>query len=147
MTLGGSVGTVGQARLITAGVAVATSIVLSPALWVFLGAHLPVGLAFACLLSAGFAGVAAFSPNRRAWAIGYVAGANAPAWIVVNPIVGAVTDWLSWRAAQAVPRQSPRPPTSRLRVGAGRSWIWSLGGSWSPDRLCRWPSCSPFNSE
>jgi predicted MFS family arabinose efflux permease len=28
---------------------------------------------------------------------------SALAWIVVNPIVGAVTDWLSWRAAQVVP--------------------------------------------
>jgi predicted MFS family arabinose efflux permease len=130
--VGASVGAVGQARSISAGIAIAASIALapridalgvahllgrgaalaivacaavavSPTLAVFLVAHVLVGLAFACLLSAGFAGVAAFSPDRRAWAIGYVAGANALAWIVVNPIVGAVTDWLSWRAAQAVP--------------------------------------------
>jgi predicted MFS family arabinose efflux permease len=130
--LGASVGTVGQARAVAAGVAIIASlsmagrvdglgvrrlvrtgsvlavaagaaIALAPTLAVFLAAHVLVGLAFACLLSAGFAGVAAFEPERRAWAIGYVAGANALAWIVVNPIVGAVTEWLSWRAAEVVP--------------------------------------------
>lgn len=130
--LGATVAAVGQARAITAGIAIAASAVIasridavgvsrllglgaglaivacgavaaSPSLAVFLASHLLIGLAFACLLSAGFAGVAAFSPDRRAWAIGYVAGANALAWVVVNPVVGLVTDWLSWRAAQAVP--------------------------------------------
>jgi predicted MFS family arabinose efflux permease len=130
--LGASVGVIGQARSITAGVAIAASAVISsridavgvprllglgaalallacaavaaaPSLGVFLVAHALIGLAFACLLSAGFAGVAAFPPERRAWAIGYVTGANALAWIVVNPIVGVVTDWLSWRAAEAIP--------------------------------------------
>lgn len=127
-----SVGAVGQARSITAGVAIVTSVAItsridalgvarllslgaagaitacvavaaSPTLAVFLAAHALVGVGFACLLSAGFAGVAAFSAERRAWAIGYVAGANALAWITVNPLVGLVTDWLSWRVAQAVP--------------------------------------------
>jgi predicted MFS family arabinose efflux permease len=130
--LGASVGVIGQARSITAGVAIAASAVISgridavgvprllglgaalalvacgavaaaPGLGVFLAAHVLIGVAFACLLSAGFAGVAAFPPERRAWAIGYVTGANALAWIVVNPVVGIVTDWLSWRAAQAIP--------------------------------------------
>jgi predicted MFS family arabinose efflux permease len=126
------VGAVGQARSITAGVAIAASVAItaridtvgvarllglgaalaigacaavaaSPALPVFLAAHALTGLAFACLLSAGFAGVAAFAHDGRARAIGYVAGANALAWILVNPIVGALTEWLSWRAGQAVP--------------------------------------------
>jgi predicted MFS family arabinose efflux permease len=130
--LGASVGAVGQARSITAGVAIVASVAIgpridglgvprllglgaalamaacvavaaSPTLAVFLSAHALVGLGFACLLSAGFAGVAAFSQERRAWAIGYVAGANALAWIVVNPLVGLVTDWLNWRVAEAVP--------------------------------------------
>ncbi len=130
--LGASVGAVGQARSITAGVAIATSaaitsridalgvsrllglgaavalagcaaVAASPTLGLFLAAHALVGLGFACLLSAGFAGVTAFAQERRSWAIGYVAGANALAWIVVNPAVGVVTDWLSWRVAQAVP--------------------------------------------
>ncbi len=130
--LGASVGAVGQARSITAGIAIAASVAIArridtvaisrllafgaalamigcatiaaaPTLAVFLLAHLLVGVALACLLSAGFAGVAAFAQKRRAWAIGYVAGANALAWIVVAPIVGIVADLFSWRAAQAVP--------------------------------------------
>jgi predicted MFS family arabinose efflux permease len=130
--LGASVSAVGQARSVTAGVAIVTSVTItlrihalgvqrllglgaalaisgcaavaaSPTLAVFLAAHALVGVGFACLLSAGFAGVAAFSRERRGWAIGYVAGANALAWIVVNPVVGLVTDWLSWRVAHAVP--------------------------------------------
>jgi predicted MFS family arabinose efflux permease len=35
--------------------------------------------------------------------VGYVAGANALAWITVNPLAGVLTDWFSWRAAEAVP--------------------------------------------
>ncbi|HJS94945.1 MAG TPA: MFS transporter [Solirubrobacteraceae bacterium] len=130
--LGASVGAVGQARSVAAGVAILASlaivgridavgvrrllgagsglaivacaaVALAPSLAVFLAVHVLVGLAFACLLSAGFAGVAAFAPERRPWAIGYVAGANALAWIVVNPIAGAVTEWVSWRVAQVVP--------------------------------------------
>jgi predicted MFS family arabinose efflux permease len=70
---------------------------------VFLLAHVLVGVAFACLLSAGFAGAAAFPPERRAWAVGCVAAANALAWIVVTPVAGVVAGGLSWRAAEAVP--------------------------------------------
>ena len=130
--LGASVGAVGQARSAAAVTAIIASVAITgridalgirrllgiggalaivacaavsvaPTLALFLAAHLLVGVAFACLLSAGFSGVAAFSPERRQWAIGYVAGANALAWIVVNPIVGALTEWLSWRAAEVVP--------------------------------------------
>lgn len=129
--LGVPVGVVGQARSITAAVAVVAAIALSsrvslglsrvlafgaglailacvavsaaPTLPMFLAAHVLVGLAFAGLLSAGFAGVAAFPGERRPRAMGWVAGANALAWIVVSPVVGLVTDQLSWRAAEAVP--------------------------------------------
>jgi predicted MFS family arabinose efflux permease len=127
-----SVGAVGQARSLTAGVAIAASLAIagridavgvprllrigaglaivacaavaaSPTLPVFVAVHGLVGLALACLVSAGFAGVGAFPRDRRAWAMGYVAGANALAWIVVNPIVGTVAESVSWRAAQIVP--------------------------------------------
>jgi predicted MFS family arabinose efflux permease len=130
--LGASVGVVGQARSVAAGVAVVASLAilrridalgvprllgfgaalaivacagvsLAPTLALFLAAHVLVGLAFALLLSAGFAGVATFPPARRPWAVGYVAGANAAAWIVVLPVVGSVTEWQSWRAAEVVP--------------------------------------------
>ncbi len=69
----------------------------------YLAAHALVGLSFALLLSAGFAGLAAVPEDRRASATGVVAGANALAWIVVNPIAAGLTEWLSWRAAHAVP--------------------------------------------
>jgi predicted MFS family arabinose efflux permease len=130
--LGASVSAVGQARSIAAGTAIAASaaiarridrtaiprlilvggalaivgcgmVAAAPYLAVFLLAHVLVGIALACLLSAGFAGVSAFGQDRRAWAIGWVAGANALAWIVVTPVVGIVVDRISWRAAQAVP--------------------------------------------
>jgi predicted MFS family arabinose efflux permease len=130
--LGASVAAVGQARTVTAAVATMASIAIAaridaaklsrvlalgaglaligcaavaaaPTLLAFLLANVLVGAGFACLLSAGFAGVAAFAPERRGWAIGYVAGANSLAWIVVTPLVGIVADRFSWRAAQAVP--------------------------------------------
>jgi predicted MFS family arabinose efflux permease len=129
---GASVGAVGQARSVAAAVAIITSLAifgridglgvrrllrvgsalailacaavgLAPTLGLFLVAHVLVGLAFACLLSAGFSGVATFPRELRQWAMGYVVGANALAWIVVNPIDGTVTEWLSWRAAEVVP--------------------------------------------
>jgi predicted MFS family arabinose efflux permease len=130
--IGATVAAVGQARTVTAAVAIAVSILItarigvigiprllvtgsvltvvavaavavSPGLGWFLAAHVLVGVAFACQLTAGFAGVTAFATADRAWAIGQVTGANALAWIVVNPLAGAVTDWWSWRLAYAVP--------------------------------------------
>jgi predicted MFS family arabinose efflux permease len=169
--LGASVGAVGQARSIAAAVAISASLViyghidalgvrrllgvgstlaiascaavaLAPTLALFLTAHVLVGLAFACLLSVGFAGVAAFPPERRPWAIGYVAGANSLAWIVVTPIAGAMAQTLSWRAAQVVPagialaavvanwtpRRAPNPSTAPelaalMRVQSARRWL------------------------
>jgi len=169
--LGISVGAVGQARSITAVVAIAASIgiagrmdtmgvprllsigaglaivasaaiALAPTPAAFLLAHVLVGVAFACLLTAGFAGVAAFPPERKAWAIGYVVGANSLAWIVVNPAMGATTDALSWRAAEAIPatiavaalvaaRAAATAPTASgtwqlrtlLRERSARRWI------------------------
>ena len=130
--LGATVGATGQARAVTAVAAIAASLALAavidrvqvpallrrgallavvasaavaaaPSLPLFLAAHVLVGVAFACLLSAGFAGVAGFDPERRAWAMGHVAGANALAWIVVNPAAGGLTDIGSWRAAEVIP--------------------------------------------
>ena len=130
--LGASVSAVGQARSIMAAVAIVSSVVITarigdigvrrllavgaglavlgvalvasaPNLWLFLAAHVVVGIAFACLLSGGFAGVAAFRPDDRAWAVGWVVAANSLAWIVVNPVAGALTVRLSWRVAELVP--------------------------------------------
>src|SRR5262245_21958036 len=105
--IAGRIDAVGISRLLAAGAAVAiaacAAVAAAPNLTAFLLAHVLVGIALACLLSAGFAGVAGFAPERRAWAIGYVAGSNALAWIAVTPLVGVVTESLSWRAAEAVP--------------------------------------------
>lgn len=130
--LGASVATVGQARSVTAAVSITVSVAFAAkadalgvrrlirygsglavvacgavaaatSIGLFLAAHALVGLAFALLLSAGFAGIAAFDAQRRAWATGFVAGANALAWIVVSPLAASLTDWRSWQWAQAVP--------------------------------------------
>src|SRR5215210_4565430 len=80
----------GVPRMLALGAALAVgasaAIAAAPTLPVFLAAHAIVGVAFALLLSAAFAGVAAFPLERRAWAIGRVVGANALAWIAVNPL-------------------------------------------------------------
>jgi len=169
--LDASVPAIGQARTVTAAVSVVASLVLItrgtsitvPGLLVsggaltlaacavvaaagdlaaFLVAHLLVGLAFALLLSGGFAGIAAFPAGERAWATGYVTAANAAAWILVNPLAAALSEHASWRFAQAVPAgialaalatapyaaHAPRSgPTPRLltplRVPNARRWL------------------------
>jgi predicted MFS family arabinose efflux permease len=76
----------------------------SPTLAFFYAAHLITGLGVACLLSAGFAGVAYyFDRGEVVWAMGYVVGAQSLAWILGNPIVGALADAGSWRLAYLVP--------------------------------------------
>lgn len=76
----------------------------SPTLAVFYAAHVVTGLGVACLLSAGFAGVASyFSGREMAWAMGYVVGAQSLAWIVGNPIVGTLAHVGSWRLSYVVP--------------------------------------------
>ena len=171
--LGAPVATVGQARSVTALVSVLASLYLTAradhlpvrvllrwgsvlalaacalvasasSVTLFLSAHVVVGLAFAPLLSGGFAGLAAFTPELRPWATGYVAGANALAWIVVNPLAAGLTAALSWRAALVVPASvalaalltsgtaaSARPGRvgaslwEPLRVVPARRWIGS----------------------
>src|SRR5215213_10444912 len=82
--------------------AIATA--LAPSLGFFYAGHAVTGLGVAALLSAGFAGVSAFFPERdAAWALGYVVGSQSLAWIVGNPIIGLLTDAGSWRLAYIVP--------------------------------------------
>jgi predicted MFS family arabinose efflux permease len=144
--LGASISSVGQARTILAGTAVVASLAIGPLIdrlgvrplivWggslalggaaataaapgivVFFAAHVVTGLGVACLLSAGFAGVAAYFDDRDGtWAMGYVVGAQAIAWIVGNPVIGVLTDAVSWRLAYAVPAA-----TALLALGAGLS--------------------------
>jgi predicted MFS family arabinose efflux permease len=169
--LGTSVEAAGQARTVTAAVAIAASLAIvpriaaigvprllgsgaalavlacaavaaAPTLPVFLAAHVLVGLAFAALLSAGFSGVAAFPADARAGAMGRVAGANALAWVLVNPVAGFLTGAVSWRAAEALVAATavaalalarsaaPVPaapagcgPRALLRVASARRWV------------------------
>jgi predicted MFS family arabinose efflux permease len=132
-SLGASVSAVGVARSVLAGTAFAGSLAIgplidrigvrplivrgaalalagaaataaSPTLAIFYAAHVVTGLGVACLLSAGFAGVASyFSGREMAWAMGYVVGAQSLAWIVGNPIVGTLAHAGSWRLAYLVP--------------------------------------------
>jgi predicted MFS family arabinose efflux permease len=76
----------------------------SPSLIPFYGAHVVTGAGVACLLSAGFAGVAAyFGDEHAAWAVGWVVGAQSLAWIAGNPVIGLLAESGSWRLAYAVP--------------------------------------------
>jgi predicted MFS family arabinose efflux permease len=76
----------------------------APSLAAFYAVHVVVGAGIACLLSAGFAGVGAyFDESESARAMGYVVGAQSLAWIVGNPVIGILTDAVSWRLAYVVP--------------------------------------------
>jgi predicted MFS family arabinose efflux permease len=131
--LGASVSAIGLARSALAGTAVVVSLAIgplidrigvrplilagsvlgvlgagataaAPSLGVFYAAHAITGAAVACLLSAGFAGVAAYFSDREAtWAMGYVVGAQSIAWVVGNPVIGVLAEHGSWRLSYAVP--------------------------------------------
>lgn len=131
--LGASVSAVGVARSVLAGTAVAVSLAIgplidrlgvrplivrgaaialagaaataaAPSLGLFYAAHAVTGAGVACLLSAGFAGVASsFEDHEAPWAMGYVVGAQSLAWIVGNPIIGLLAEAGSWRLSYLVP--------------------------------------------
>jgi predicted MFS family arabinose efflux permease len=76
----------------------------APSLPLFYAAHAVTGGGVACLLSAGFAGVAAyFEEEQAAWAMGWVVGAQSIAWIAGNPVIGVLAEEGSWRLAYSVP--------------------------------------------
>lgn len=131
--LDASVSAIGQARTVMAAVAAVASLRIGPLIdrigvrplltWgavfavtghgitssagglvVFYAGHVFIGLGVACLLSAGFAGAGAWFDEADApWALGYVVGSQSIAWIVGNPLIGILTDAVSWRLAYAVP--------------------------------------------
>ena len=130
--LGSSLAVIGQARTVTAGVALVVSLVLLTVLPViglrrvlaggalsalaaavavataagvlaYLLAHVLVGIAVGALLSAGFSGLAGFSGAARARAAGWVTAAAGGAWALGIPIIGFLTEQVSWRATHAVP--------------------------------------------
>ena len=128
-----SLGEVGLARSVLAATAVAVSLAIGPLIdragvgpliavggalamlgaglsaaapslpW-FYFASLVTGAGVACTLSAGFAGVATyFSGARVEWAMGWVVGSQAAAWIVGTPVIGFLAEHGSWRLSFAVP--------------------------------------------
>ena len=131
--LDASVSAVGQARTVMAAVAAVASLRVGPLIdrvgvrpvitWgaalavtghlvtaaaaglpVFFAGHAFIGLGVACLLSGGFAGAGAwFDEDDAPWALGYVVGSQSLAWIFGNPLIGVLTDAVSWRLAYAVP--------------------------------------------
>jgi predicted MFS family arabinose efflux permease len=77
---------------------------LATSLLVFYAGHVLIGLGVAFLLSGGFAGAGAwFDEADQPWAMGYVVGSQSIAWIVGNPLIGVLTDAVSWRLAYTVP--------------------------------------------
>ncbi|MDQ4048863.1 MAG: MFS transporter [Actinomycetota bacterium] len=158
--LGASVSAVGLARSVLSGTAVAVSLAVgplidrlgirpllgagaagamagallsatAPSLALFYAAHLVTGAGVACLLSAGFAGVASsFQAGDVPWAMGYVVGAQSVAWIVGNPIIGMLAEAGSWRLSYVVPAAISlaalvgglsAPSTPRVRGAEGTS--------------------------
>lgn len=108
LAIGPLIDRIGVRPLIVRGAALAlagaAATAAAPALPFFYAAHVLTGLGVACLLSAGFAGVASyFDGPDVTWAMGYVVGAQSLAWIVGNPIVGGLAAAGSWRLSYIVP--------------------------------------------
>ena len=108
LLIGPLIDTLGVRPLLTWGSALALlgagASAAAPSLALYLGAHVITGTGVACLLSAGFAGVGAWFPEgEMARPMGFVVGAQSISWIIGNPIIGILTDAISWRAAYIVP--------------------------------------------
>lgn len=126
-----------------AGLALAGAIATgaAPSLMLFFAAHVLVGLGVAGMLSGGFAGVAAyFEGADSARAMGYVVGGQSIAWIAGTPIIGLLTDAVSWRLAYAVPAVAcvaalaaaltvlPRAQRTPLAIANGRGSTVAASG-------------------
>jgi predicted MFS family arabinose efflux permease len=108
LLLGPLIDTVGVRPLLTWGSTLALlgagASAAAPVLGLYLAAHVITGTGVACLLSAGFAGVGAWFPEgEMARPMGFVVGAQSVSWIIGNPVIGILTDTVSWRLAYAVP--------------------------------------------
>ncbi len=108
LAIGPLIDRIGVQPLIVRGAALgmlgAAASAAAPSLPFFYAAHIITGLGVACLLSAGFAGVASYFDDRDApWAMGYVVGAQSLAWIVGNPLIGLLAGASSWRLSYVVP--------------------------------------------
>ena len=108
LLVGPAIDRIGVRPLVLGGAALgavgAAGAAAAPSLLVFFAAQVPLGGAVACLLTAGFAGVAAyFQEHDGPWAMGYVVGAQSIAWIAGNPLIGLLEGAFSWRAGYVVP--------------------------------------------
>ena len=108
LSIGSLIDRIGVAPLIQVGALLAMAgaglSALAPSLAFFYAAHVVTGAGVGCLLSAGFAGVAAyFDDEHAAWAVGWVVGAQAIAWIGGNPLIGLLAEEGSWRLGFLVP--------------------------------------------
>ena len=108
LAIASAIDRIGVRRLLLWGswfaLAGAAATALAPSLLLFYLAHILAGLGVACLLTAGFAGVAAlFEESESAWAMSYVVGGQSIAWIAGTPLIGLLTDAGSWRLAYLVP--------------------------------------------
>jgi predicted MFS family arabinose efflux permease len=108
LTIGPVIDRVGVAPVIQAGALLALAgaglTALAPSLGFFYAAQVIAGAGVGCLLSAGFAGVGTlFDDERAAWAVGWVVGAQAIAWIAGNPLIGLLAEGGSWRLGYLVP--------------------------------------------
>ena len=134
VVVGGMIDRLGLRPVLIAGAALAlagqVATALSPSLGLLYAAHAVTGLGVACLLSAGFAGVAAwFEPGESTRAMGLVVGAQSISWIVGNPIIGLLADAGSWRLAYLVPgSMAALALGAALLAPAGRPQ-WAASGS------------------
>jgi predicted MFS family arabinose efflux permease len=109
LVVGSLIDRIGVRPLLVAGsllsVAGAAMTAAAPSMTIFYLVQVPTGLGVACMLSGGFAGVASYFEGGadRAWAMGHVVGTQSLAWIIGNPIVGFLTEAVSWRLAYVVP--------------------------------------------
>jgi predicted MFS family arabinose efflux permease len=128
--------------LTTAGAAVCLAgtgaVALAPGPVAFLAGHVLVGAGLAALLSVAFIGVAAFPAGERLQVTGWVAAGNALAWIVVAPIVGVLTDAVSWRVAESVPAAAALAALAAARwIPVGQSRVSASARAVLRDRSAR----------
>ncbi len=134
LAIGPLIDRVGVGPLIVAGALLAMAgaglAAAAPSLLVFYATQVVTGAGVACMLSAGFAGVAAyFPPERAAWAMGWVVGSQSLAWIAGTPTIGFLAEHGSWRLAYAVP--------------AGISLLALVAGLLAPAGRLREPHAGP----
>jgi predicted MFS family arabinose efflux permease len=104
----------------------------------FLAAHVLVGMAVAAMLTAGYAGLAGMPQSLRRASAGWVTAAAGIAWVLGTPLIGGLSEHLSWRVAAFFPvltalgalvlsRTLSAPSDRVIREGALSSLIGRAG--------------------